>query len=103
MKNEAHKMKDHDSIRPFNKEVSNLWKHPTPKKASLALFMPMTLATPLNHPEPRKSQGMDSLFSLSLYSTPEQFSNPGVLFFYFQQISTQNSHDLEKSTSYCSS
>ena len=63
MKNEAHKTGDREPTRLVNKELSDLWKIPTPKGHSISEpFRPEELAAALRCLKPGKSPGLDSIF-----------------------------------------
>ena len=65
MKNGAHKTGDHNhkSTRLVNKELSDLWKIPTPEGYNISEpFRPEELAVPLRRLKPGKSPGLDSIF-----------------------------------------
>jgi len=61
MKNEAHRTGGRDSTRLVNKELSDLWKIPTPEGHSISEpFRPEEHAA-LRRPKPGKSPGLDSI------------------------------------------
>jgi len=75
--------------------VYNLWKVLTP--GDLCPFMPLELAISLNHQEPRKSPGLDSIFRAYILC----WISSQILvmwFLHFLHALTQTSQDLEKST-----
>jgi len=63
VKNGAHKTGDRKSTRPDNKELSDLWKIPTPAGHNTSEpFRPEELAAALRRLKPGKSPGLDSIF-----------------------------------------
>jgi len=93
VKNGAHRTGDRESTRLVNKEMSDLWKIPTPEGHSISEpFRPEELATALRRLKPGKSSGLDSIF-------PEFILTPGRLSNLHEP--TQNHKDLEKSTNSC--
>jgi len=77
VKNGAHKTMDQKSSRMVKKELSDLWKVPTPEGHSISeLFKSEELACALRRLKPGKSPELDSIFRSS-YSTPRRLSNPG--------------------------
>jgi len=65
VKNRTHKTGSRDSTRITNKELSDLWKVPTPEGESMYCisgpFMPGELAAVLRRLKPGKSPGLDSI------------------------------------------
>ena len=62
MKNGAHRTGDRESTRLVNKELSDLWKIPTPEGHSISEpFRPEELAAVLRRLKPGKSPGLDSI------------------------------------------
>ena len=77
MKNGAHKTGSRETVRLVNKQLSNLWKIPTPEGHSISEpFRPEEFAAALRHLKSGKSPGLDPS-SLSLYSTPGGLSTLG--------------------------
>ena len=63
MKNGAHKTSDHEPTRLVNKQLSDLWKIPTPEGHSISEpFRPEEFAAAFSRLKPRKSPGLDSIF-----------------------------------------
>ena len=63
VKNGAHKTGDRKSTRMVNKELSDLWKIPTPEGYSISEpFRPEELASSLRRLKPGKSPGSDAIF-----------------------------------------
>jgi len=63
VKNRAHRTGDRKSTRLVSKELSDLWKTPTPEGHSIAEpFRPEELAAALRRLKPGKSPGLDSIF-----------------------------------------
>jgi len=63
MKNGAHRTGDCESTRLINKQLSNLWKMPTPEGHSLSEpFRPEEFAAALRRLKSGKSPGLDSIF-----------------------------------------
>ena len=63
-KNGAHKTSDREPTRLVNKQLSNLWKIPTPEDHSISEpFRPEEFAAALRRLKPGKSPGMDSIFT----------------------------------------
>jgi len=63
VKNGAHKTRDRQSTRLINKELSDLWKLPTPEGHCISEpFRPEELAAALRRQKPGKSLGLDSIF-----------------------------------------
>jgi len=63
VKNGAHRAGDRESTRLVNKELSDLWKIPTPEGRSISEpFRPEELAAGLRRLKPGKSPGLDSIF-----------------------------------------
>jgi len=61
--NGAHKTGHRESTRLVNKELSDLWKTPTPEGHSITKpFRPEELAAALRRLKPGKSPGLDSIF-----------------------------------------
>ena len=57
------KTNDHEPTRLANKELSDLWKIPTPEGHSISQpFRPEEFAAALRRLKPRKSRGLDSIF-----------------------------------------
>jgi len=64
VRNWAHKTGDRESTSLVNKELSDLWKIPTPESHSISEpFRPEELAAALRRLKPGKSPGLDSIFS----------------------------------------
>jgi len=62
-KNGAHRNGGREPTRLVNKELSDLWKIPTPEGYSISEpFRSEELAAALKHLKPRKSPGLDSIF-----------------------------------------
>ena len=99
MKNRAHKTSDCEPTRLVYKQLSNLWKIPTPELHIISEpFRPEECAAALRRLKPGTSPGLDPS-SRSLYSTPGRLSNLVLRLPQFLHAPTQNSKDLEKSTS----
>jgi len=63
VKNGAEETRDCKSTRLVNKQLSDLWKIPTPEGHSISEpFRPKELAAVLRCPKPEKSPGLDSIF-----------------------------------------
>jgi len=63
VKTGAHKTGGDDSTRLVNKQLSHLWKMPTPEGHSISEpFRPEEFAAALRHLKPGKSPGLDSIF-----------------------------------------
>jgi len=63
VKNGAHRTGDHESTRLVNKELSDLWKIPTPEGHNISEpFKPEELAAALRRLKPGKSPGLHSIF-----------------------------------------
>ena len=63
VKNGAHKTSDRKPTRLINKQLSDLWKIPTPEGHSISEpFRPEEFAAALRRLMPGKSPGMDSIF-----------------------------------------
>jgi len=63
MKNGAHRTRGCKFSRLANKQLSDLWKIPTPEGHSISEpFRPEVLAAALRRLKPRKSLGLDSIF-----------------------------------------
>jgi len=63
VKNGAHKTSDREPTRLVNKELSDLWKIPTPEGYSISEpFRPGEFAAALRRLKPGKSPGLDSIF-----------------------------------------
>ena len=63
VKNGAHKTSDHETTRLVNKQLSDLWKIPTPEGHSISEpFRPEEFAAALRCLKPGKSPGLDSIF-----------------------------------------
>jgi len=63
VKNEAHKTGDRKSTRLVNKQLSDLWKIPTPEGHSISEpFRPEKFAAALRRLNPGKSPGLCSIF-----------------------------------------
>jgi len=61
--NGAHSTGDRESTRLVNKELSDLWKIPTPEGHSISeTFRPEELPAALRRLKPGKSLGLDSIF-----------------------------------------
>jgi len=64
VKNGARKTGNRESTRLVNKELSDLWKIPTPEGHSISEpFRPEEIAIALRRLKPGKSLGLDSVFS----------------------------------------
>jgi len=75
--NGAHKTSSRESTRLVNKQLSDLWKIPTPERHSISEpFRPEEFAAALRCLKPGKPPGSDSSFP-SLYSTPGRLTNLG--------------------------
>ena len=62
VKNGTHKTSDRKPTRLVNKELSDLWKIPTPEGHSISeLFRPEEFAAALRRLNPGKSPGLDSI------------------------------------------
>ena len=63
VKNGAHKTGDRESTRLVNKQLSDLWKIPTPEGHSISEpFRPEELSAALRRLKPGKAPGLDSIF-----------------------------------------
>ena len=63
VKNGAHKTSDREPTRLVNKQLSDLWKIPTPEGHSISEpFRPEEFAAALRRLKPGKSPGLDSIF-----------------------------------------
>ena len=95
-------MKDRESTRLVKKEVSELWKVPTHEIVSLVPSRQKSLLTPAT-PKARKIYGI-RLYLPGVY-TPRRISSQILVmrFLHFLHAPTQNSQDLEKSSSSCDS
>jgi len=63
VKNWAHKTGGCESTKPVNKQLSDLWKIPTPEGHSISEpFRPEEFDAALTHLKPGKSPGLDSIF-----------------------------------------
>jgi len=63
VQNGAHKTSDREPTRLVNKQLSDLWKVPTPDSHSISEhFIPEELAAALRRLKPRKSPGLDFIF-----------------------------------------
>jgi len=63
VKSGAHRTGDRESTRLVNKQLSDLWKIPTPESHSISEpFRPEELAAALRHLKSGKSPGLDSIF-----------------------------------------
>ena len=63
VKNGAHKTSGRESTRLVNKQLSDLWKIPTPEGHSISEpFRPEEFAAALRRLKPEKSPGLDSIF-----------------------------------------
>ena len=63
VKNGAHKTSDHEPTRLVNKQLSDLWKIPTPEGHAIPEpFRPEEFAAALRCLKPGKSPGLDSIF-----------------------------------------
>jgi len=63
VENGAHKTGGHESTRLVNKQLSDLWKIPTPEGHCISEpFRPEEFATALRRLKPGKSPGLDSIF-----------------------------------------
>jgi len=63
VKNGAHKSGCRESTRLVNKDLSELWKVPTPEGNNISgPFRPEELAAALRRLKPGKSPGLDSIF-----------------------------------------
>ena len=70
LKNEAHRTGDSESIRLVNKELSDIWKIPTPEGHSISEpFRPEELAAALRRLKPGRTPGLDSIFPELLLHT----------------------------------
>ena len=96
----AHKTGDCEPTRLVKKELSDLWKIPTPEGHSISEpFRPEEFAAALRRLKPGKSPGLDSIFPDFILHAVSQILV--VRLPQFLHASTQNSKDLEKSTSSC--
>jgi len=79
--------------RVSNKEVSDLWKVPTPEGNSISgPFTPKELATGLNHLEPKNLRDWIP-FSGSLHSTAGQLSNLGYAISLFPKLKLNRNNE----------
>jgi len=63
VKNGAHRTWDCKSTRLVNKQLSDLWKIPTPEGHSISEpFRPEELSAALRHLKPGNTEGLDSIF-----------------------------------------
>jgi len=63
VKNGAHKTSDRESTRLVNKQLSDMWKIPTPEGHSISEpYRPEEFAAALRRLKPGKSLGLDSIF-----------------------------------------
>jgi len=101
VKNGAHKTGGRESTRLVKKQLSDLWKIPTPEGHCISEpFRPEEFAAALRRLKPGKSPGVG--FHLPGVYTPRRFSQILVLRLpQFLHAPPQNSKDLEKSTSSC--
>ena len=102
MKKEAHKTGDRKSTRLVIKELSDIWKIPTPEGHSISEpFWPEELAAALRRLKPGEFLGLDYIF-LEVHTIHRIGSQILVLRLpQFLHAPTQNSKDLEKSTNGC--
>ena len=64
VKNGEHRTKNHEHTKLVNKQLSDLWKIPTPEGHSISEpFRPEELASGLRRLNPGKSLGLDSIFT----------------------------------------
>jgi len=88
-----------ESIRIANKELSDLWKIPTPEGHSISEhFRPEDLPSALRRLKPGKCPGLDSTFAEFILHAGSALKS---WFCDFLHAPTQNSKDLEKSTNSC--
>jgi len=101
VKNGAHKTNDREPTRLVNKHMSDLWKISTPEGHNISEpFRPEEFAAVLRCLKPGKSPGLDSIFpEFILHRVGSQILVLRLPQFLY--ASTQNSKDLEKSTSSC--
>jgi len=100
VKNGAHMTGGRESTRLVNKELSDLWKMPTPEGHSISEpFRPEEFAAALRRLKPEKSPGLDSTFPKFILHAGSQILVLRLP--QFLHAPTQNSEDLEKSTSSC--
>jgi len=63
VKNRAHRTGDRESTRLINKQLSDVWKIPTPESHNISEpFRPEEFAAALRQLKPGKSLGLDSIF-----------------------------------------
>jgi len=63
VKNGAHKTSARETTRLVNKQLSDIWKLPTPEGHSITeTFRPEEFAVALRRLKPGKSPGLDSIF-----------------------------------------
>jgi len=76
VKNGAHRTSGRESTRLVKKQLSDLWKIPTPEVHSISEpFRPVEFAAALRHLKPGKSTGLDSICpEFIAYSTPGRLS-----------------------------
>ena len=102
VKNGTYKASDRESTRLVNKQLSDQWKIPTPEGHSISEpYRPEEFAAALRRLKPGKSPGLDS--HLPRVYTPRRVGSQILVLRLpqFLHASTQNSKDLEKSTSSC--
>ena len=97
----GHKTGSHESTRLINKQLSDLWKVPTPEENSISgPFVPEELAAPLRRLKPGKSPGRDYIF-LDFILHVGLPLNLVLRFPQFLHAPTQKHQDLEKNINSC--